>query len=203
MPAEGNSMTAARDPIVITPYQERWVREFREAGTALRAVLGDLALRTDHIGSTSVPGLAAKDYIDVQVTVADLSKADTVAEALGAAGYRISAHTEDHRPPGDTHPAEHWRKRLCREPEGVRRTHIHIRAAGHANQRYALLFRDFLRANPLAAGGYERAKVALSRLHPDNSEAYYDVKDPICDVIMAGAEVWAAATNWKLGSSDA
>jgi GrpB-like predicted nucleotidyltransferase (UPF0157 family) len=196
-------MTAARNQIVITPYQDRWPREFHEAGTALRAVLGDLALRIDHIGSTSVPSLAAKDYIDVQVTVADLVKADTVAEALGAAGYRISVHTEDHRPPGDTHPAEHWRKRLCREPEGVRRTHIHIRAAGHANQRYALLFRDFLRVSPLAAGGYERAKLALSRLHPNDIEAYLDVKDPICDVIIAGAEVWAAATGWTPGPSDA
>jgi GrpB-like predicted nucleotidyltransferase (UPF0157 family) len=203
MSVEGDHMTAARDPIVITPYQKRWVREFHEAGAALRAVLDDLALRIDHIGSTSVPGLAAKDYIDVQVTVADLSKADAVADALAAAGYRVSVHTEDHRPPGDTHPAEHWRKRLCREPEGVRRTHIHIRAAGHANQCYALLFRDFLRANPLAAGGYERAKIALSRLHPDDIEAYLDVKDPICDVIMAGAEVWAVASGWALGPSDA
>jgi GrpB-like predicted nucleotidyltransferase (UPF0157 family) len=191
--------------IEIIPYQERWPVEFRAIGPALRVALGGLALRVDHIGSTSVPGLAAKDIIDVQVTVAALDPVQPLVEALAAAGgYRLRADIQaDHRPPGDAHPDYHWQKRYFREPEGTRRTQVHVRAEGRANQRYALLFRDFLRANPLAAGGYARAKRALARLHPHDIDAYYDVKDPICDIIVAGAELWAAATGWQPSPSDA
>ena len=197
--------TGAARVIAIIPYQDRWPREFQEIGRALRSALGDLALRIDHIGSTSVPGLGAKDIIDVQVTVASLDPVEPLVEAFAAAGgYQMRADIhEDHRPPGDTGPDSEWQKRYFREPAGRRRTHIHVRVAGRANQRYALLFRDFLRASPLAAGGYEGAKRALARLHPHDSDAYLDVKDPICDLIMAGAELWAAATGWQPGPSDA
>ena len=55
-------------PIEIVPYQETWVEEFKAQGIRLRKITGDSALRIDHIGSTSVPGLAAKDVIDIQIT---------------------------------------------------------------------------------------------------------------------------------------
>ncbi|MBI2760416.1 MAG: GrpB family protein [Chloroflexi bacterium] len=195
----------ATQVIEIVPHQERWAREFAEIGAALRAALGPLALRIDHIGSTSVPGLAAKDVIDLQVAVASLDPIEPLVEGfMAAGGYRLRADIQgDHRPPGDTNSAEHWQKRYFREPDGGRRTHLHVRVEGRANQRYALLFRDFLRSNQLAAGGYELTKRELSRLHPDDVDAYYAVKDPVCDIIMAGAEYWAAATSWKPGASDA
>ena len=198
-------MQAVPRTIGIVPYQERWALEFRQIGAALRAALGDLALRIDHIGSTSVPGLGAKDIIDVQVTVAALDPVGPLAEALAAAGgYRLREDIdEDHRPLGDTSPDLQWQKRYFREPEGGRRTHIHVRVADRANQRYALLFRDFLRASRLAAGSYELTKRQLSRLHPADVDAYYAVKDPICDIILAGAEAWAAAGGWQPGPSDA
>jgi GrpB-like predicted nucleotidyltransferase (UPF0157 family) len=191
--------------IEIISHQERWQAEFHEIGRSLRAALDGLALRIDHIGSTSVPGLAAKDVIDVQITVAALDPVEPLVAAFHAAGgYRLRGDIrEDHRPPGDDLQPEHWQKRYFGEPEGGRHTHLHVRVAGRANQRYALLCRDFLRTHPLAAGGYERAKRALARLHPTDETAYYDVKDPIFDVIMAGAECWAAATGWALGPSDA
>ena len=68
----------------------RWPAEFGRIGTALRAALGGLALRIDHIGSTAVPGLAAKDVIDVQVTVAALD-AEAIAAALAPLGYALRA----------------------------------------------------------------------------------------------------------------
>jgi len=189
--------------IEIVPYQARWAGEFREAGVAIRRALGPLALRIDHIGSTSVPGLGAKDYLDVQVTVACLDAADPLVDAFTAAGYRVLAIDRDHRPPGDTRSESHWQKRFFREPEGGRRTHIHVREQGRANQRYALLFRDYLRAHRQAAASYEQAKRELARLHPDDIEAYLAVKDPICDLSMAGAELWAAASGWHIEPSDA
>lgn len=191
--------------IEIVPYQARWPAEFRAVGARLRAALGATARRIDHIGSTSVPGLVAKDVLDIQIAVAALDPIEPLITAMSAAGgYRLRADVvEDHRPPGDAHAAAHWQKRYFRESVGGRPTHIHIRVDGHANERYALLFRDFLRASPLAAGAYAAVKHALAAQHPHDAEAYYAVKDPACDLIMAGAEVWAAASGWAPGPSDA
>ena len=130
---------------VIEPYSDRWPREFSRIGRALRGVLGERALRIDHIGSTSVPGLAAKDTIDVQVTVADLPDANLLA----GAGYREFAPVRDHRPPDAPYGEDDWAKRLFNEPPDERRANIHVRVEGRANQRYALLFRDYLRTHRL------------------------------------------------------
>ena len=184
--------------IEIVPYQARWVAEFQQIETSLRQALGSLALRIDHIGSTSVPGLGAKDIVDVQVTVASLFPEEALSAAFLAAGYPMRDGVwEDHRPAGDQRPETEWQKRYCREHEGARRVHIHVRVAGAANQRYALLFRDFLRSSPSAAGNYDQIKRELARLHPDDVDAYYAVKDPACDLIMAAAELWAAAAGWE------
>lgn len=69
--------------------------------------------------------------------------------------------------------------------------------AGRANWRYALLFRDYLRHSPDTAAAYAQIKVALARLVPDDVDAYYDVKDPVCDLIMDAAESWAARASWS------
>jgi GrpB-like predicted nucleotidyltransferase (UPF0157 family) len=189
--------------IVIVPYQARWAVEFQRIGAALREALGPLALRIDHIGSTSVPGLSAKDIVDIQVTVAALLPGEPLRDRLSAAGFQGPGDiVEDHRPAGDDRPDAEWQKRFCRAPEGERRTHIHIRVVGAANQRYALLFRDFLRSNRPVAGSYEQIKRELARLHPDDIDAYYAIKDPACDLIMAAAEAWAAATSWQPAPSD-
>jgi GrpB-like predicted nucleotidyltransferase (UPF0157 family) len=189
--------------IAIVPHDARWSQEFRAIGAPLRAALGDLALRIDHIGSTSVPNLAAKDIIDIQVTVAALD-ADELSRALLPLGYTLAPGIDhDHLPPGhDDDLPQEWQKLYYRPPEGQRDTHLHVRQAGRANQRYALLFRDYLRVDPQARGAYQRIKEALARLHPDDVEAYYDVKDPVCDIVMAAAERWATTTSYMPGSSD-
>lgn len=190
--------------IEIVPYQDRWVAEFQRIGSTLRQALGPLALRIDHIGSTSVPGLAAKDIVDIQITVAALLPEEPLKTALVVAGYQWLEHIlEDHRPAGDARPDTEWQKRMCRVPPGSRRAHIHIRVDGAANQRYALLFRDYLRFSRTAAGSYEQIKRELARLHPDDVDAYYAIKDPACDLIMAAAEAWAETLHWTPGPSDA
>lgn len=74
--------------------------------------------------------------------------------------------------------------------------HVHVREAGRANQRYALLFRDYLRADARAADAYAAVKRALATAAPDDFDTYYAVKDPACDLIIAGAEQWAERTDW-------
>ncbi|HEV2236417.1 MAG TPA: GrpB family protein, partial [Ktedonobacterales bacterium] len=148
------------------------------------------------IGSTAVPGLAAKDIIDIQVTVDTLDGA--LAPAFARVGYQRRADvTRDHRPPTATGPDDDWAKQYYQPATATRPVHAHVRRAGSPNGRYALLFRDYLRAAPLAAGAYAQVKRALAAAAPEDWDHYYDVKDPVCDIIMAGAETWAAATGWR------
>lgn len=189
--------------IVIVPYDELWTGAFREIGASLRKALGESAVRIDHIGSTSVPGLAAKDIIDVQVTVDELDGA-AISSMLAPLGYTLREDiSRDHVPPGGSGNPADWKKLYFRAPETQRPTHLHVRQVGRANQRYPLLFRDYLRASPVAMGAYQQIKVALARLHPDDVKAYYDVKDPACDLIIDAAERWARETGNQVGPSDA
>ena len=183
--------------IVIVGYRTEWPVEFERIRDWLAGALGDAALRIDHIGSTAIPGLAAKDIIDVQVTVAalDTSVLDPAFARIGCTRKAELVH--DHAPPTAT-DGDDWRKLYYRPPAGMRPTHLHVRRAGSANGRYALLCRDYLRAHPLAAGAYAQVKLALARQDAYDWDRYYDVKDPVCDIIMAGAEDWAAATGWRL-----
>jgi GrpB-like predicted nucleotidyltransferase (UPF0157 family) len=165
----------------------------------IRAALGPAALRIDHIGSTAVPGLPAKNVIDIQVAVSELCAADALADA----GFRPLAEiVADHRPPGGESPDEQWAKRFFTEPVDERRANIHVRVDGSANQRYALVFRDYLRAKPATAVAYAELKRRLAAHMPDTA-TYADVKDPAVDLIALAAEDWAAATGWQPGPSDA
>jgi GrpB-like predicted nucleotidyltransferase (UPF0157 family) len=182
--------------ILIEPYSEQWPEQFAELAGRIRTVLGDRALRIDHIGSTAVPGLAAKPVIDAQVTVAALPDASPLAEA----GFREIPGMRDHRPPGAAGTDQDWQKRLFNPEE--RRANVHVRVAGRANQRYALLFRDYLRVHPLTAEAYGELKRRLAAEISDR-RVYADVKDPACDLIALAAEDWAERTGWTPGPSDA
>ena len=190
--------------ITIVPYHPHWPAEFQRLAATVRAALGATALRIDHIGSTAIPGLAAKDIIDVQVTVPMLEPETAYTPALQAAGFVLRGGvTYDHRPPGDPAPEIAWAKRLFGAAPDQRLTNVHVRAFGHPNQRYALLFRDYLRAHPQAAAAYAEVKRRLASAFPDQIHLYTEVKDPVCDVIVAAAEEWVAATGWEPGPPDA
>ena len=175
--------------IDIVTHRSGWKREFEQIAGALRRGLGDLALAIDHIGSTSVPRLCAKDIIDVQVSVAALD--ERVVTALEQVGYTsVPGIARDHRPPDATGPDTDWEKLYFRAPAGQRRTHVHVRVLGRPNQRYALLFRDFLIAHPDTAAAYGELKRRLATSLRDPND-YPDVKDPACDLIYLAAKRWA------------
>jgi GrpB-like predicted nucleotidyltransferase (UPF0157 family) len=180
--------------VTIVDYDPTWPGQFERLAAELRRRLGDAAVAIDHVGSTAVPGLAAKDVIDVQVTVASLADADRLAPAFQAAGYVATNYRHDHRPAGDAGDPGLWEKRLWQSPPGARRrVNVHVRVAGWPNQRYALLFRDYLRAHPHAAAAYARLKRGLAEHLGDDLRAYTELKDPACDLIVVAAEDWAAA----------
>ncbi len=184
-------------PIVIVPYQPSWVDEFTQIGGELRRVLGDTAVRIDHIGSTSVPDLPAKDIIDIQVTVADLGD-EAVLQKLWAAGFQSDGqYSRDDFVGFADQQTPQLRKRFFREREGERRTHIHIRENGRFNQRYPLLFRDYLRAEPVMRQGYAVIKQRLSQIFPESIDGYLYIKDPLMDMIFHAAQMWAKSSNWS------
>jgi GrpB-like predicted nucleotidyltransferase (UPF0157 family) len=141
-----------------------------------------------------VPGLGAKDIIDIQVTVEELDP--MIIEKMSGAGYRHRSNMTDHVPPGEDPNPGLWTKFLFREPEGQRRVHIHVRKSGNPNQRYPLLFRDYLCAHPKSAMAIEQIKRQIARYHPDDIDAYLAIKEPAYDLIWDAAQEWARHTNW-------
>lgn len=194
--ASANCKGWAVAPVVIVPYRESWVDEFADIAERIQEATGNWAVRIDHIGSTSVPGLAAKDVIDIQIGVRTLDLTAEVMEAMTGLGYVYRQGMRDHRPPGAHGPGADWEKQFFHASPEMRETHIHVRVVGRPNWRYALLFRDYLRANPQARDAYAELKRRLAA-HPGMTrDEYPDIKDPACDLIYVAAEAWAGTVDW-------
>jgi GrpB-like predicted nucleotidyltransferase (UPF0157 family) len=160
-------MGEERDPAVrIVDYDPGWpaeaARELRRVGEAL----GGVAVRLDHVGSTSVPGLAAKPIVDLQVSVAALEPQAAYAEPLEAIGYLFV--------PFATAPEYHFFGRPAERP---RTHHLHVCLAGSFEERRHLAVRHFLRANADEAARYEAVKREAARLHPEDRVAYMAAKE--------------------------
>ncbi|MBX9919411.1 MAG: dephospho-CoA kinase [Mycolicibacterium frederiksbergense] len=180
---------AQLEPAVV-PSDPSWPDQARRIVARLQTSCGHRAVRVDHIGSTAVPGLDAKDVIDVQVTVASLEVADELAEGLLAAGYpRVAAITADNPHSADT---AQWHKRFHASADPGRPTHVHIRVDGWPNQRFALMCVDWLKANPGVQQDYLAAKRAALRT-PDYAEA----KEPWFLDAYHRAWEWAESTVWR------
>jgi GrpB-like predicted nucleotidyltransferase (UPF0157 family) len=177
--------------IEIVAYDPAWPGLFAELGRELRAGLGDVALRIDHIGSTSVPGLAAKPIIDVQVSVASFEPLAAFQQPLERLGYIYRADNPERT------------KRYFREPPGRRRTHVHVRRVGSFSEQWALLFRDYLRAHPEVTAEYEAVKRRLAVRFREDRLGYTDAKGPITWEVIRRADAWAQANGWLPGPSDA
>lgn len=177
--------------IVVTPYDPEWPELFRELSAQIRMVLGPLALRIDHVGSTAIPGLAAKPIVDVQVSVESFDDIGEIARAMDAIGYVWRKDNPDKT------------KRYFREKPGGRRTHIHVRRAGSFQEAFTLLFRDYLRCHPEDAKAYEERKFELAKTFESDPFAYTDGKAPIIWGIIMRANLWSQETGWHPGPSDA
>lgn len=180
-----------RPVVFVAGYDPGWPLRFAELGGRLRQALGPVALRIDHIGSTSVPGLAAKPVIDIQVSVGGLEPVAAFRDPLVRLGFVYRA--------GNTERT----KRYFREPPGQPRTHIHVRKAGSFSEQFPLLFRDFVRAHRAAAAEYEAVKRRLAARYPDDRRAYTDAKGGIFWDIIRRADDWAQRAGWEPGPSDA
>ncbi|PZS33688.1 MAG: dephospho-CoA kinase [Pseudonocardiales bacterium] len=179
--------------VAIVAYDPSWPQEYARLADRLRLATG--GLRVDHVGSTSVPGLAAKDVIDVQVTVGTIEQADDLRSVMEEAGFPAVPDNRFDTPKAvDPDPA-HWAKRFHGSADPGRPAHVHVRVAGSAGWRYALLFRDWLRADPAEAATYGQAKRNLAAAHPLRAD-YTEAKEPWFDAVLPRAERWAHERGW-------
>lgn len=174
----------------VVDYRPGWATEGDEITTWLaRALPG--ASATDHIGSTSVPGLPAKDCIDLMVRVESLAHIDL--RPLTDAGYRERPEewNRSEKLGTTSHP-----KRVFAPPVGGRSVNIHVREAGSETARYSLLFRDFMRVNDEHRDSWGRFKQRLAQECPD-IYVYGQMKATVQPLLMALAELWAAERGWQ------
>lgn len=171
-----------------------WAHRFEHHAARLRRVIGPSAVRIDHVGSTAVAGLPAKEVIDIQITVVTLHIVDAFAEALSDAGYfgkvvfdSIKLEFPDRA---------QWEKRFYGYADPGNLAHIHFRPIDSPGQRFALLFRDWMRADPQARAEYAHAKGVLAAKF-DSVTDYTAAKEPWFDQeAWPRANAWAAETGW-------
>lgn len=166
------------EELQIVPYDATWPDAFAAEAVRIRDALGPIALRIDHNGSTSIPGLAAKPIIDIQVSVNSLRPIESYGEPLRSLGYLHVAHADDSFCPFFHRPAR-W----------PHTHHVHVVEAGGAEERRTLAFRDYLRDHPDHARQYEQLKIDLAaQLTPKNDEsreAYARAKTNFIERIIA------------------
>jgi dephospho-CoA kinase len=158
---------------------------------------GERGRGVSHTGSTAVPGLPAKDVIDLQLGVDSLADADAVADALRDVGFvaRPDITADNPKPPGSAP----WPKRYHSSADPGRPVHLHVREVGSPGWRLALLFRDWLRADAAAREEYLAVKRAAVERHRDDADAggYAAEKEPWFDAVAPRAEAWADTTGWR------
>lgn len=172
-------------PVEVVPYDPAWASRFEEWRIRLADAIGPAARRIEHVGSTSVPGLAAKPIIDIQVSVDDPEDEASYVSAIERCGLVLRSREPGHR--------------YFRPPAGRGRdVHVHVCAVGSPWQRAHLLFRDYLRAHPAVRDAYAVLKRDLARHYAADRLAYTDAKSAfVLDALDAAAE-WAHRTGWQV-----
>ena len=164
----------------VVPYDPRWPADFDEERARIRAALAGIAVRIDHNGSTSVPGLAAKPIIDIQISVDRLHPMHRYLPALERLGYVHLPHADDDRCPFFHRPAE-W----------PHTHHVHVVEAGGEEERQTLAFRDYLREHPETAREYAELKRDLAAAHDgltaESREAYAAAKTSFVNRVVTMA----------------
>ncbi|WP_446663511.1 dephospho-CoA kinase [Flexivirga sp. B27] len=190
-------------PVRIEDYDAAWPAIAARAIARLQrqlvtAGLDDRVAGIDHIGSTSVPGLGAKDVIDLQLRVLDLDLAtsDAFRDALRAAGF-VDGRLRTDTPHEWAPEPEVWRKAYFNGADPGTVFHLHVRPADGPGAQLALQFRDWLRANPAERDAYVAEKRRIAALHPGRTEAdraaYPTAKEPWMAAALGRARAWSAA----------
>jgi GrpB-like predicted nucleotidyltransferase (UPF0157 family) len=173
------------DPAVrIVEYDDRWAIEADEEISRLLDALGPLAVRVDHVGSTAVPGLAAKPIIDLQVSVAAIEPRTAYVEPLQRLGYLFVPSPES--------PDFHF---FAKPAERPRSHQLHVCEAGSEHEFRHLAVRDFLRTHSDESAKYASLKREVVANHPQDRLAYIGGKDAYVVDLERRATKWARSRS--------
>ena len=165
--------------IAISEYDPAWPALFAREAARIRRALGERAVRIEHTGSTSVPGLAAKPIVDMLLVVADSSDEPSYVPSLEAAGYVLRIREPD------------WHEhRVFKVPDTD--VNLHVFTAGSEEIERILQFRDRLRADDTERDLYERTKRELAGRHWTYVQNYADAKSAVIEAVVARARASAA-----------
>ena len=161
-------------PIAFSEYDPAWPARFEVEAERIRAALGARAALVEHVGSTSVPGMAAKPIVDIVLAVPDPATEADYVPALAAIGYRV--HIRE--------PEWHEHRLLKPPDDGV---NLHVFAAGSSEIDRMVRFRDRLRASPEDFARYLAAKRELGARTWRYTQDYADAKTGVVEEILARA----------------
>ncbi len=164
--------------VVVVPHRQEWPETFDRHRARIAAALGTGAVGIDHIGSTAVPGLAAKPVVDILVVVADSADEDSCLPALERASYVLRVREPDFE--------EH---RMFRTPE--RDVHVHVLSAGSPEIERYLRLRDALRAAPFLRARYQALKQTLAAQDWHDMNAHARAKSGMIETIIQ----WSRRTD--------
>ena len=166
--------------VEVVAYDSRWPELYAQEVAGLRRAFGAFLVALEHIGSTSVPGLAAKPIVDIQAVVRSIADAQTAAPTLAALGWEQGVFALDPK------------RRLYfkkRNSEGSRTYQLHVYEPDHPSASAHLLFRDYLRAHPEEAARYAALKRSLLAQFSEDREAYTGGKTDYVYGVMQKARV--------------
>lgn len=166
-------------PITIVDYDPRWPLWYAEEEKSLRAALAPLQVVLEHIGSTAVPGLAAKPLLDISAGLADREEIHNYRSALQALGYvefPIDPMFE--------------RRLFCKGPYNEGSHHLHVTTHGTPVWAEPILLRNYLRVHPAMATAYAQVKRDAAARHQNDLNGYHDQKSEFITNLMAQASVW-------------
>lgn len=165
------------NPVVVVDYDPEWPLIFEQISDRVRTVLGDLAVTIDHVGSTSVPGLAAKPIIDLNVVIATRDDLPAAIERLATLGY---VHRGDLGIPG---------REAFRRPKGTPNHHLYVCTTETPDHRANLALRDFLRAHPDTAREYGDLKRRLAMAYRHDIDSYIEGKSEFIRDILRRSDI--------------
>ncbi|MBQ1074109.1 GrpB family protein [Micromonospora sp. C31] len=187
----GSESHEVNAPVHVEPYDTAWPERFATEAAVIGQTIGPwITGGIHHVGSTAVPGLAAKPVIDIMVGVADLELSRPCIELLKPLSYCYRPYRAE---------VMHW---FCKPRPGHRTHHVHLVPTGSPRYLNVLAFRDYLRAHPDARADYEALKRELASRFPDDREAYTEGKTELIGKLTEAARVWATGWHGVLSKRD-
>lgn len=174
--APGTGEVEEDEPVRVVAYDPAWPDRFAGERRVLETTLGAwITGGVHHVGSTAVPGLAAKPTVDIMVGVESLEAARPCIALLASIGYRYWPYRPE---------VMHW---FCKPSLSQRLYHLHVMEHGGTEWRRRFAFRDFLRDHPETAAEYAALKRALAARYEHDREAYTDAKGEFVHAVVARA----------------